>query len=183
MSDYRRNYQAGGTYFFTVVMYKRQRIFNDDAVVELLREAFKAVRAELPFTIDAMVILPDHLHCIWTLQEHDTDFSTRWKKIKTHFTKTYKRRMGGDIMQPTKSMQSKGEIGLWQRRFWEHTIRDDNDYRRHCDYIHYNPVKHGLVDTAAAWKYSSFSRFVERGIYDNNWAGSEDDLALLSDWE
>ena len=173
----------GGTYFFTVVMYKRQRIFNDDVVVDMLREAFKTVRAELPFTIDAMVVLPDHLHCIWTMPEHDDDFSTRWKKIKTYFTKTYKYRVGGAITQPTKSMQNKGEIGLWQRRFWEHTIRDDKDYQRHCDYIHYNPVKHGLVDRVSKWKYSSFPRFVEKGIYPINWAGPGDDIGLTGDWD
>jgi len=103
--------------------------------VDILREAFKNVRAVLPFYIVAMEILPDHLHCIWTLPVHDIDFSSRWKKIKTHFTKTYKRRVGGAIAQPTKSMQNKGEIGLWQRRFWEHTIRDELDYQRYCDYI------------------------------------------------
>ncbi len=129
------------------------------------------------FTIDAIVILPDHLHCIWQLPPGDDDYSTRWKMIKAHFSKQYKRRISGfginsnvlTEISPTQSMRKKGETGLWQRRFWEHTIRDEKDYARHFDYIHYNPVKHGLTAAPAEWKYSSFHRYVHKGFYKPEW--------------
>lgn len=142
-----------------------------DGAVNMLRESFRDVMKQKPFTIDAIVVLPDHLHCLWQLPPGDADFSTRWKMIKTHFTKQYKRRISELTTAPrTPSMQKKHESGLWQRRFWEHTIRNETDYQNHFDYIHYNPVKHGLAKTPADWKYSSFHRYVNNGVYELDWA-------------
>jgi len=153
MPSYRRNFGNGGTYFFTVVTYKRQRILNG-AAITILRESFRECMNEKPFTIEAIVVLPEHIHCIWKLPAHDSDYSARWKAIKSSFTKKYINRIGKPTVKPTASMQKKGEKGIWQRRFWEHTIRDENDYRLHIEYIHYNPAKHGLVAAPKDWPHS-----------------------------
>ncbi len=168
MSDYRRAYCEGGTYFFTVVTYRRQPIFLDEEAIGLLKQCLKMVMALHPFTIDAIVILPEQLHCIWTLPDGDFDFSTRWKKIKAGFTRDYS---PSPVSRLSQSMREKGEKGIWQRRFWEHMIRDQEDFNRHCDYIHYNPVKHGLVRSVAEWKHSSFGKFVRDGVYPPDWGG------------
>ena len=126
-------------------------------------------RAAHPFRVDAIVILPDHLHTIWTLPDSDPDFSTRWKRIKASFSRNYP---GCIIEDISESMHRKKEKGIWQRRFWEHVICDQADYNRHCDYIHYNPVKHGLVNSPLEWKYSSFRKFVEKGLYGQDWGRS-----------
>jgi len=163
---YRRAKTPGATYFFTVVTHQRQSLFDNDPTIGLLRQAFRSVKAESPFTIDAIVILPDHLHCIWTLPDEDADFSSRWKKIKARFSRQcphpYRQ-------QPSSSRRSKGEHAIWQRRFWEHQIRNETDFRYHVDYIHYNPVKHGLVDSPQGWPYSSFHRYVKDGVYPAEW--------------
>jgi putative transposase len=170
---YRRNRVAGGTYFFTVALRDRS---SDTLVrhVHLLRNAFRVVRAERIFTIDAIVILPDHLHAVWTMPEGDADYSGRWRAIKSHFTRAL-RGAGVPLIR-----DNRGEYRLWQRRFWEHTIRDDRDYANHVDYCHINPFKHGYVQQVAYWPYSTFHRDVLRGIYPLDWAGSSDmsDLAL-----
>jgi putative transposase len=127
----------GGTYFFTVNLYDRQSMLLTRNV-GVLRDAVRKVRAKAPFHIDAWVVLPDHLHCLWTLPEGDFDYATRWKAIKTDFSKQIPE---GEFRSA--SRVAKGERGIWQRRFWEHTIRDDRDYRAHVDYVHFNPVKHG----------------------------------------
>ncbi len=171
MSNYHRNFVQGGTYFFTVVTYKRQRILNGNAI-DILRESFRQCMSEKPFTIDAIVVLPDHIHSIWTLPIHDSDYSTRWKTIKSSFTKKYTHRVGEASARPTNSMDKKGEKGIWQRRFWEHTIQDEKDYRVHMEYIHYNPVKHGLVVAPKDWPHSSFHRFVKNNIYTESWGNS-----------
>ncbi len=116
-----------------------------------------------------MVILPDHLHTIWTLPKNELDFSVRWKRIKGIFSRHYQGCSTEDISE---SIRRKKEKGIWQRRFWEHTIRDQPDFNRHCDYIHYNPVKHGLVNTPLEWKHSSFRKFVEKGFYKQDWGQS-----------
>ncbi|MGE0824200.1 MAG: transposase [Candidatus Binatia bacterium] len=162
MSDYRRLYIPGGTYFFTVVTYERQRLFTAASQVKELRQAFRYVKARLPFIPIAAVVLPDHLHCLWQLPEGDCDFSTRWQMIKTEFSRR--------VPAPTKKDGSKT---IWQPRFWEHVIRHEQDFRRHLDYIHYNPVKHGLVSAPAAWPYSSFRRFVRMKWYDADWGAQE----------
>ncbi|MBC3806436.1 transposase [Undibacterium seohonense] len=173
MSRYRRSLLAGGTYFFTVVTYRRQAILCDEMLRNALRSAIESVRASRPFTIDAWVLLPDHLHCIWTLPEGDADFSARWMMIKRKVSiacaAQYKR-----AEWLTASKQKHRESTIWQRRFWEHQIRDDEDYTKHLDYLHYNPVKHGLINQAKDWQYSSFHRYAKSGLYDENWERSID---------
>jgi putative transposase len=134
--------------------------------VDELRAALRETRRRHPFTTDAMVVLPDHLHAVWTLPEGDADFATRWRKIKSAFSRQL------PVTEPiSNSRAAKGERGIWQRRFWEHTIRDESDLARHIDYVHINPVKHGLVTQVGDWPYSSFHRMVKLGIYPENWAG------------
>ena len=156
--QYRRAFVPGGSYFFTVVTARRRKLFVDEGAVEVLRQAFRHVNEKRPFTVNAMVVLPDHLHCIWTLAPTDKDYSTRWRLIKTWVTKHYKHR-GGQT--------------LWQPRYWEHVIRDETDYRQHVEYIHYNPVKHGYVRQPFAWPHSSFQRYVKQGLYMRDWGSSE----------
>jgi len=170
MSDYRRLYVSGGTYFFTVVTYRRQPVFADSQKVEWLRQAFQAVKAKRPFDLLAVVVLQDHLHCILRLPENDQDFSIRWQMIKTAFSR--------HISAP---VRKGGAKTVWQPRFFEHCIRDEEDLRRHLDYIHYNPVKHGLTDVPANWQYSSFRRFVAKGWYPANWGDVA--IADLEDWD
>ena len=168
MPEYRRSRIAGGTYFFTVVTYNRRPLLATDTARKLLRQAWVDVRGRFPFDIDSVCLLPDHLHCIWSLPEGDADYSVRWKEIKRVFTKGYVNQVGpGEIRN--ESRLRRGEAAIWQRRFWEHTIRDEEDLNRHRDYIHYNPVKHGLVRSVSAWPWSSFHRFVEMGYYQQEW--------------
>ena len=167
MADYRRLYIKGGTYFFTVVTQGRRPLFSDPQRVRRLGEIMKAVMDKQPFTTEAFVVLPDHLHCIWSLPEGDSDFSSRWKQIKYRFSIHYE----GEFKK-SQSMSRKKEKGLWQRRFWEHWIRDQEDFNRHVDYIHYNPVKHGLVRRPADWVHGSFGGFLEKGIYPEDWGAS-----------
>ena len=168
MVHYRRNRLPGGTYFFTVTLADRQShalIEN----IEHLRAAFRRVMTERPFEIVAMVVLPEHLHAIWKLPPGDADYSGRWRAIKAGFTR--------DLINAGLNLtrNAKGEYDLWQRRFWEHTVRDDHDLVRHVDYIHYNPVKHGLVPRVAAWPHSSFHRYVRQGMLPEDWTGEADD--------
>jgi putative transposase len=165
MVGYRRNRVPGGTFFFTVVLEDRRSCLLVEKVAHL-RHAFRATRAERPFKVDAIVILPDHLHAILTLPEGDSDFSGRWRKIKSMFS----RQAVADGV-PAKRNR-KGEYSLWQRRFWEHTFRDDLDFARHFDYVHYNPVKHALVARASDWPYSSFHRYVRSGLLPEDWGGT-----------
>ena len=166
MPNYRRACEGGSTYFFTVVTRERRHVLVLPDVLNALREAFRAVKQTRPFDLNAIVILPDHLHAIWTLPPGDADFSVRWGAIKRHVSKA----SGMAAPNPTHSMRTRGEIGFWQRRFWEHLIRNDDDYARHMDYIHYNPVKHGYAKRPADWAHSSFHKCVKRGIYPMDWA-------------
>ncbi|MCQ8130723.1 REP-associated tyrosine transposase [Methylomonas rivi] len=159
MSNYRRLYIPGGTYFFTVVAYRRQTVFADEQRVNLLRQAFREVQSKRPFDLLAAVVLPDHLHCIWRLPLDDADFSSRWQMVKTAFS----RRIPANVKMD-------GAKTVWQPRFYEHCLRDENDFHRHLDYLHYNPVKHGLASSAADWPHSSFKRFVNMGWYASNWS-------------
>ncbi|MBI3773752.1 MAG: transposase [Gammaproteobacteria bacterium] len=167
MVSYRRNVIPGASYFFTVTLLDRASRLLIEHVADL-REAIGSVRAERPFEIDAIVILPDHLHCIWTLPPGDADYALRWREIKSRFS----RRIPVDEGRSPGRI-NKGERGIWQRRYWEHTLRDEGDVERHMDYIHYNPVKHGYVTRVADWPYSSFHRCVRQGIYPMNWAGDD----------
>jgi putative transposase len=160
MSNYRRAYHPGATWFFTVVTARRRPLLATANGIDALRQSVAAVRQHLPFTIDAWVVLPEHMHAIWTLPDDDADFSQRWGRIKTGFT----RRCG----LAHRSGHKFGS-GLWQPRFWEHLIRDDADFATHMDYLHHNPVKHGWVDRVSDWPYSSFHRWVRRGVYAPDW--------------
>ncbi len=168
MSCYRRAV-TGTSYFFTVVTYLRRPILCDDLVRHALRTAMERVRLRLPFYTDAMVLMPDHLHCIWTLPDGDTNFSERWSQIKHDVSYVCRERYRTTL---SASRQRKREAAIWQRRFWEHQIRDEVDMERHVDYIHFNPVKHGLVDAASLWPYSTFARYVREGIYAPDWGGN-----------
>ena len=169
MPQYRRLRVPGGTYFFTLVTFHRRPILTSELGRACLRDAIDSVRKTRPFDIDAFVLLPDHLHVMWTLPIDDVDFSTRWRRIKELFTRAW-RESGGSILGVSESQTGKGNRGIWQQRFWEHTIRDDDDYAAHADYIHYNPAKHALVRCPHEWRYSSFHRFVAEGTYSRDWA-------------
>ncbi|MCF6280920.1 MAG: transposase [Candidatus Polarisedimenticolaceae bacterium] len=166
MTNYRRTRAPGATWFFTVNLASRHnnQLLLDQ--VDSLRDAFRYVKRRHPFDIKAVVILPDHLHTIWRLPAGDSNYSVRWGLIKGHFSRSIER---GESLSA--SRLGRGERGLWQRRFWEHLIRDDEDFKQHVEYIHWNPVKHNWVKSAADWPYSSFHRYVEQGIYPQNWCG------------
>ena len=168
--QYRRAKSPGSSYFFTVVTHNRRPILCEGDNINLLRDSFKRVRQKHPFIIDAIAILPNHLHCIWTLPPQDADFSTRWRSIKSWFSRRCQIQYRGKV---SASRQSKQEKAIWQRRFWEHLIRDERDFNTHVDYIHYNPVHHGLVRKVKDWQYSSFHRYVQRSIYDPDWGSEE----------
>jgi putative transposase len=167
MPDYRRNRVPGGTFFFTVNLFDRE---SDLLVthIDALRAAVRRVRGRAPFHIDAWVVLPDHIHCIWTLPEGDADFPGRWREIKKGFSKSL------PASEPRSAvMVRRGERGIWQKRYWEHTIRDESDYAAHMDYTHFNPVKHGHVAHPGDWPFSSFRRCVEAGVYPAGWVAGD----------
>jgi len=167
---YRRTVLPGGSFFFTLVTEKRRPLFDAADSVDILRKAFSSVKASRPFDIDAVVILPDHLHCIWTLPIHDADFATRWRLVKTWFTKHCDPALRATS---TQARRVRGEQAIWQHRYWEHTLRDEDDFARHVEYIHFNPVKHGYVAAAIDWPHSSFRHYVESGIYPSTWGQGE----------
>ena len=167
--QYRQARTAGGTYFFTVVTYDRQPILCTPNSINILKNAFQYVIAKHPFTVEAMVVLPDHLHCIWAMPDGDRDFSTRWRLIKSKFTRDCDKNLR---QTPSRSRRDKQEQAIWQRRFWEHLIRDDTDYLNHVEYIHYNPVKHEYVGQPGQWPHSTFDRFVRDGLYSRDWGGN-----------
>ena len=162
--EYRRFYRAGGTYFFTVVAHQRQKILTDNAVRLALRQAVLAVRERYPFEILAWVLMPDHLHAIWRLPENDAAYSERWRQIKRRSQYLIGR-----------------DVRLWQKRFWEHTIRSETDFARHFDYLHFNPVKHGYTTQVAAWPFSTFHRYVKQGVYPHDWGGGDTDFTVEYD--
>ncbi len=164
MPDYRRIRVTGGTYFFTANLLDRSsRLLVTH--IDVLRAAVRDVRSRAPFHIDAWVVLPDHAHCIWTLPPDDDDFSGRWRALKKAFTRALP---STEPRSPVR--RRRGERGIWQRRFWEHTIRDERDYASHMDYVHFNPVRHGLAAHAADWPYSSFRRCIAAGMYPADWS-------------
>ncbi len=168
--QYRRVFIPNASFFFTVVTEKRRCLFTSQKIIHVLLMAFSTVRKKYPFKIDAIVIMPDHLHCIWTLPAGDSDYSMRWRLIKTWFTKHC------DLLlrtEPNDARVKKNEQSLWQRRYWEHVLQNDLDFKNHVDYIHFNPVKHGLVSSAIDWPYSSFHRYVREGIYPADWGQSD----------
>ena len=178
MTNYRRFHIPGGTWFFTVNLVKRR---GNNLLVERindLRKAFRYVKDRRPFHIPAAIILPDHLHCIWTLPYRDTDFSTRWNLLKGHFSRAIEK-----SERITQSRRKRRERGVWQRRFWAHQIADQDDFNQHVDYIHFNPVKHGLASCPRDWPYSSFHNYVRSGIYPDTWAGAREIIDTVSKGE
>jgi putative transposase len=149
---YRRVFVPQGTYFFTLVTFNRLPYLKTDAAIKALWDAVEYTRTNHPFDVDAFVILPDHLHMVWTLPPDDNDYPTRWRLIKSHFTHHFHPQENGVIPL---SRVKKQEQAVWQRRYWEHLIRNEQDLQAHIEYIHYNPVKHGLANTPAGWPYSS----------------------------
>lgn len=166
MPDYRRNRVPGGTYFFTVNLLDRRTDLLLRHIDEL-RAAVAQTKRAMPFHIDAWVVLPEHMHFMWTLPAGDADYAGRIKLLKTLFSKANPKTETVSTVRA-----AKGERGIWQRRFWEHTIRDDTDYAAHMDYVHFNPVKHGYALRVIDWPHSTFHRHVENGICSRNWAGS-----------
>jgi len=163
LPEYRRIKQAGGTYFFTVVTHGRRPILTFPEVRQALREAIFQVRQTIPFSIEAWVLLPDHLHTIWTLPEPDDRIAVRWALIKSYVTKRCRHFTTKENVSKSRSRRKEGSV--WQRRFWEHVIRDETDFHRHLDYLHWNPVKHGYAKTPMDWPYSTIHRFVAHGLY------------------
>ncbi len=174
---YRRAKIEGGTYFFTVITEGRQPIFKDASAVALFETGLSRIRERHPFEVDAYVILPEHIHMLWTLPAGDADYSKRWRLIKEAFTKSSVRH---DAPQRSESRRAKSEQAIWQRRFWEHVIRDESDFCEHVDYIHSNPVRHGLVSAAQDWPHSSFSEWVRCGAYEPHWGSG--DMPPLPEW-
>ncbi len=168
MPRYQRAFVPGGTFFFTVVTLRRLPIFRNPHMRAALCRSVAEVQRRRPFEIQGMVLLPDHLHCIWTLPPDDPDFSTRWRKIKEGFTRSYLAGRGTEARAAPGQVR-KGHRGVWQQRFWEHTIRDDDDFGKHMDYMHFNPVKHEYASCPHFWPTSTFGRWVKRGVYDADW--------------
>lgn len=164
MPNYRRAWVPGGTYFFTVNLCERRRQLLVDRI-DALRDAFRAAHAVRPFSMPTWVVLPDHLHCLWVLPEGDADIATRWRHIKALFSRAVPT---GEWR--TARRLAKAERGIWQRRYWEHLVRDDADMHAHVDYIHINPVKHGHVVRAVDWPYSSFHHYLRHGVLPMDWA-------------
>jgi putative transposase len=174
LPDYRRYRVPGGCYFFTVNLL--ERFPNDTLIrhVDLLRAVVRDVCRRWPFVIDGWVVLPDHLHCIWTLPPGDFDFINRWRLIKAGFARQIPKTEARSRVRVTR-----GERAIWQRRFWEHAIRDERDYASHMDYLHFNPVKHGYARRVMDWPYSSFRRCVAKGIYPLDWGGADEEAAVV----
>lgn len=182
MPNYRRPCIPGGTYFITQVTYQRVPWLCRDVGRQALRDAIITVKKSYPFSIDAIVLLPEHFHCLLTLPPDDADFSVRLKLIKIHVTRHY-----GSALEinrtVSESRQKRGERNLWQRRYWEHWIRDERDFATHCDYIHYNPVKHGLCKAPQDWPFSSVHRFIAEGIYPSHWCQDESPVSPHGAWD
>lgn len=173
MSNYRRSKFKGSTFFFTVVTHRRRPLFINSECIKHLRDSIVEVRQIRPFSIDAWVLLPEHMHCIWTLPYDDYYYSKRWGLIKSGFSKRAR-----DLLPAIKDSESRikhREASFWQRRFWEHEIRSEDDLHKHIDYIHYNPVKHGLVNRVQDWPFSTFHKYVKDDIYPIGWCGNNVD--------
>ncbi|MEA3548597.1 MAG: transposase [Thermodesulfobacteriota bacterium] len=171
MPDYRRYRIEGGCYFFTVNLLERHQNQLLVQQIDILRDVVRRVQVRHPFHIDGWVVLPDHMHCIWTLPQNDDDYAKRMRLVKTLFSKEMPK-----TERRSRVRQRKGERGIRQRRYREHTIRDERDYATHMDYLHFNPVKHGYVDRVIDWPYSTFRNHVQRGLYPENWGVGDIDI-------
>jgi len=172
---YRRTTVPGASYFFTVVTHGRKPLLRAAQAVHLLQTAIRRVQEKRPFVVEAQVVMPDHLHSIWSLPDGDFDYATRWRLIKEGFTRAFG--ANGPLPARDTRRQGRGEQAVWQRRYWEHLIRDDRDFAAHVEYIHFNPVKHGFVSAPCDWPHSTFADWVARGLYDIEW-GSQGPLKL-----
>ena len=173
MANYRRAWVPGGTFFFTVVTCRRRNVFDQPESRRILHDVVQVVRQRHPFSIDAWVLLPEHLHCIWTLPDKSCDFSVRWNLIKSGFSKRARSLFHMPEWMNDSRIRHR-ESTIWQRRYWEHLVRSEEEYRVYMDYIHYNPVKHGLVAKVCDWPHSTFHRYVKSGIYPEHWGGGLD---------
>lgn len=172
MPTYIRDKTKGAIYFFTLVSFNRRKIFCSPTFLSAFKKSIQKIRKQHPFRVIAWVQLPDHLHCIWQLPENDDNFSIRWAKIKLNTTKLIPElHLSNDSL--SQSNQNRNEKGIWQRRFYEHKIRDEQDFINHMNYIHYNPVKHKLVSSVVDWQFSSFHRLIDAGFYAKNWGTSD----------
>lgn len=175
MSNYIRSQVAGATYFFTLTLAQRNTALLTDNI-ELLRHAYQRANALHPFTTIAICILPDHIHAIWQMPPDDGDYALRWRMIKSQFSRHFSANE-----QRSSSKVKRREKGIWQRRYWEHQIRDDIDLQRHVDYIHYNPVKHGLVSNVKDWPHSTFHRYVKDDVYAESLGGKFDEKGIFGE--
>jgi len=183
MTGYRRRYGMGRRFFFTVVTHRRRQFLTDDAARRCLRESWEIERQRRPFEVVALVLLPDHLHCIWKMPADDDDYSLRWSQIKHGFSSRYKQ-CGGLESAQSESRLKKREAGFWQRRFWEHRIRDEVDLQNHIDYIHYNPVRHGYVKRADEWPYLTIAKYGSSEYIERLMAGDvAEALSLPEEYE
>jgi putative transposase len=164
--------------FFTVVTHHRLPLLATPGAVAIFHKAVEAVQRRRPFTVEALVVLSDHLHSIWTLPEDDADYSTRWRLIKEGFTRAYSVLHGAPTADARRARR--GEKAVWQGGFWEHLIGDDRDFSAHLDYIHLNPVKHGFASTPRDWQHSTFLEWVARGAYETHWGA--DEMPPLPKW-
>ena len=179
MSRYRRIRLEGGVFFFTVVTYERRPILTTDLGLQCLRNAWRETNSTMPFEVEAVCVLPDHLHTVWTLPHGDDDYPARWRKLKGTFSREY-RAEGGVHREADSSRRRKREVAVWQRRYWEHRIRDVDDLRRHVEYTHFNPVKHGHVTDLTDWPWSTFHDHVKQGWVEPDWGTIEpDDIVSL----
>jgi putative transposase len=175
MPNYKRARFEGGYYFFTLVTYNRMKLFQNEVARFCLKQAIEETQSRHPFEIISLCLLYEHLHCIWKLPQDDCDYSQRWSSVKGLFSMKYSKLNGKNIaISPSRAL--KGEVCIWQRRFWEHQIRDEKDLQRHIDYIHYNPVKHGLVRQVEDWPWSTYHKFAREGFY-----GREKDFTDVTD--
>ena len=168
MPNYRRAFVPGGSFFFSVVLHRRRRLFDDRVAVSILGSVFRRCQLRWPFTVNAIVLLPDHLHAIWSLPPGDSEYPKRWGWVKKEFTKRWIE-IGGQDYVVSQARKRQRRKGIWQPRYWEHTLEDEEDFERHFDYIHWNPVKHGHVRCPHEWQHSSFHRYVRLGVYDRRW--------------
>ena len=175
MSQYIRSHTKGATYFFTLVSYNRRRIFCEDDFLQTFKKSIKQVQQQYPFEIIAWVQLPDHLHCIWRMPTNDANYSMRWSQIKRLTTQACPQYYL-PLNELSYSKVKRNERGIWQRRFYEHQIKDEVDFIKHMDYLHFNPVKHGLVGKVSEWPYSSFHRYVKQGLYMEDWGNNSMDF-------